>query len=77
VRRAVDPRRELAADLAAARLTRYPPGLAAALDRLAEVGTAVPSAPAAVAHLWFAAPGAGGDESHPRPDERAEALREL
>ena len=77
VRRAVDARRELVADLGAARLTRYPPGLSAALDRLGEAGTAVASAPAAVAHLWFAAPSPAGDDFHPRLEERAEALREL
>jgi len=77
VRGAVDSRRELGADLGAARLTRYPPGLTAALDRLAQVGTAVPSAPVALAHLWFAAPSAGDDDLHPRLEERAEALREL
>ena len=77
VRRALDPRRELLADLAAAGLTRYPPGLTAALEKLAETGTEVPHAPAAVAHLWFAAPSPGDDGLHPRLEARVEALREL
>ena len=77
VGRAVDARRELAADVGAARLTRYPPGLAAGLERLAEVGTAVPAAPASAAHLWFAAPGPGDDGLHRGLEERVEALREL
>jgi heat shock protein HtpX len=60
-------------------VTRYPPGLAAALARIEAVGSAVAGAPAAGAHLWLVAPapppsGAGGT---PPLSERIAALREL
>ena len=41
-------------DLAAVGLTKYPPGLIAALAVMDQHGTAVPSAPAATAPLWLA-----------------------
>jgi heat shock protein HtpX len=56
VRRASGPERELAADATGVQLTRYPPGLASALRKLAAGSTAVGHAPWASAALWFAAP---------------------
>ncbi len=41
-------------DLVAVAMTRYPPGLAQALERLDELGTAVPTAPPSMAQLWVA-----------------------
>jgi heat shock protein HtpX len=89
MRRALDPERELAADLATARLTRYPPGLLAALEKIAASGRDVPRQHG-VAHLWLRSPLAsapppgwrlgwldrqlGVGDSMPR---RIEALREL
>jgi heat shock protein HtpX len=47
-------------DLEAVRITRYPPGLRAALERASTAGTAVPHGPADLAHLWLA-PVANGE----------------
>ena len=44
------------ADLEGVEVTRYPPGLFAALLAIAEAGTVVASAGRATAHLWVAAP---------------------
>ena len=68
---ALPPRRELDADEAAARLTRYPPGLASALAKLA----AAPPPPGgpAVRPLWTVAPGG----AQPTVAERIAALGEL
>jgi heat shock protein HtpX len=55
VRRGIDPEREAAADLATARLTRYPPGLLAALEKVAAADAEVPRLHG-VAHLWLRSP---------------------
>jgi len=41
-------------DIEAVRITRYPPGLRAALERAASAGTAVPDGAPDLAHLWLA-----------------------
>lgn len=68
------------ADAVAVTLTRYPPGLLAALERIEATGTVVAQAPAATAHLWIAEPLAG-PTSDDRPeaslDHRIAVLREL
>jgi len=80
---AVPPERDTAGDLAAVALTRYPPGLLAAFEKMESKGTAVKSSPSSLAHLWLAeassAPAAGGHRSSARLPlaERIEALREL
>ena len=66
--------REPLADLAAVALTRYPPGLIAALERIA-VGPGGPdharrARARATDHLWILSPGRS-------LDERLQALREL
>lgn len=74
------------ADLAAVEVTRYPPGLAAALEKRMADATPVRGASPVVAHLWMAAAPVDG----PRGDalarvyaaprtlaERVEALQEL
>jgi heat shock protein HtpX len=66
-------RRELDADETGARLTRYPPGLAAALGRLA-AGAAPPPGGAAVRQLWIVAP---DDATRPPLSDRLAALEEL
>jgi heat shock protein HtpX len=66
------PRREFDADEGAARLTRYPPGLASALKKLADAPPP-PDRPA-LRHLWIISP---GDPTHPPVDERIAALQEL
>ena len=77
--------REEAVDMAAVALTRYPPGLASALEKMAAGGTALAHPAHSVAGLWLAEPtGAarGGrasvttGERRPLP-ERVAALREL
>jgi heat shock protein HtpX len=51
----VRPGPELDADRAAVTLTRYPPGLHGALEKMAELGTAV-AAPSTLDALWLASP---------------------
>jgi len=66
------PRREFDADEGGARLTRYPPGLVSALEKVA-AGAQPPDRPG-LRHLWIIAP---GDATHPPLDERIAALQEL
>lgn len=71
-----------AADIEAVRLTRYPPGLIAALEKLAGGVTALERIPESTAHLWLATPSERGTEPsgrdlHPPVAERIERLREL
>lgn len=79
------------ADQGAVSLTRYPPALASALEKIETTGAAVAGQPGYLAHMWLADPrgrGAGGPrrssaESTAAPtgrlplSERVEALREL
>jgi Zn-dependent protease with chaperone function len=79
-RRMVAPaQRDALADQAGVRLTRYPPALAAALEKIEAKGAEVPDAPAYMSHLWLADPGAGVQHDPARLPlrERIEALREL
>lgn len=77
------PGRDAATDLAAVGLTRFPPGLAGALDKMDAKGTTVSSASVDQAHLWLADPLPGGPGAVPAGAvrtalrARAEALREL
>ena len=74
----LDAHREQLADLAAVELTRYPPGLAAALQKVRDHGTAVQARSFALAHLWLAPPdGSAGPAGAPALDERIAALHEL
>jgi heat shock protein HtpX len=86
---AVSRRREALADVSGVSLTRYPPGLISALEKLKEDQTVVHSGSRATAHLWIEAPVARRPEegrlawlgrlfdTHPPLDERIQALREL
>ncbi len=86
---AVSRRRELLADVSGVSLTRYPPGLIAALEKLRDDRTVVHSASRATAHLWIESPLARVEEegrgarlnrrfdTHPPLEERISALREL
>ncbi|HWG74582.1 MAG TPA: M48 family metalloprotease [Acidimicrobiales bacterium] len=80
--------REEAVDMAAVALTRYPPGLASAFEKMASVGTALARPALTVAGLWLAEPigaaraghagGGRGTAGERRPlPERVAALREL
>lgn len=89
MRRAVGDQRETFADLAACQITRYPPGLLSALEKMQADCTVTHSATAATAHLWMAEPLAGvGDagrlgrfhqsfSTHPPIGDRIDILREL
>jgi heat shock protein HtpX len=86
---AVSRRRESLADVTGVSLTRYPPGLISALEKLRDDSTVVHSASRATAHLWIEAPTAQDASegrlawlnrlfnTHPPLDERIQALREL
>jgi hypothetical protein len=63
--------RAVHSDLAAVGITRYPPGLAAALARLEELGTVVPGVDASTAHLWLAPLVAGDGAVDPAVAETA------
>ncbi len=86
---AVSRRREALADVSAIEMTRYPPGLIAALEKLRDDHTVVASNSRATAHLWIEHPLALTEDegklswinrlfmTHPPLDERIAALREL
>ncbi|MDO8362595.1 MAG: M48 family metallopeptidase [Actinomycetota bacterium] len=86
---AVSRKRETLADMSACQMTRYPPGLIAALEKLRDDVTVTHSATTATAHLWIEQPMAGvGDggklgrwnkmfDTHPPLEERIALLREL
>ena len=68
--------RERDADLGGVRLTRYPPGLAAALEKVGRAGAGAVPASRATAHLWISSPLDTSDGAG-RLDERIKALREM
>jgi heat shock protein HtpX len=86
---AVSRRRETLADISACQMTRYPPGLISALEKLQADTTVTHSASAATAHMWIEQPlsGVGDDghlkrvhslfDTHPPLEERIALLREL
>jgi heat shock protein HtpX len=86
---AVSRRRETLADVSACQLTRYPPGLISALEKLRDDVTVTHSATTATAHMWIEQPMSGvGDkgrmgmwnrlfDTHPPLEERIALLREL
>ena len=86
---AISRQRETLADVSACQMTRYPPGLISALEKLQADQTATHSASTATAHLWIEQPMSGlGDDgrlqgahrwfdTHPPLDERIALLREL
>jgi heat shock protein HtpX len=85
----VGRRREQLADFSAVEMTRYPPGLIGALEKLQEDTTIVRSGSRATAHLWIEEPMAQHAQdgnlskvnrmfaTHPPLEERIAALREL
>jgi heat shock protein HtpX len=76
---AIGADRDAEADLAAVALTRYPPALASALEKLEAKGAEVRGQPASLSHLWLADPRPGAASGRGRLPirERIEALREL
>jgi len=89
MRAAISRQRETLADVSACQMTRYPPGLISALEKLQADTTVTHSASTATAHLWIEQPMSGvGDEgrlagphrwfdTHPPLEERIALLREL
>jgi len=86
VRLAISRKRELLADASGALLTRYPEGLARALEKIAQDPNPMRSANDATAHLYIASPFRGREQSswlhklfmtHPPVQERVAALRGL
>ena len=86
---AISRRREALADVSGVALTRYPPGLISALEKLKDDTTVVHSSSRATAHLWVESPLARTPEegrlsrlnrlfdTHPPLEERIQALKEL
>jgi heat shock protein HtpX len=86
---AISRRRESLADVSAIEMTRYPPGLISALEKLRDDSTVVHASSRATAHLWIEEPiartEAEGELSrwnqlfatHPPIEDRIAALREL
>jgi heat shock protein HtpX len=86
---AVSRRRETLADVSAVELTRYPPGLISALEKLRDDYTVVGSVSHATAHLWIEQPQAVEEDegrmsrfnrmfdTHPPLQERIALLQEL
>jgi heat shock protein HtpX len=86
---AVSRSRESLADVSAIEMTRYPPGLISALEKLRDDTTVVHASSRATAHLWIEAPVARDEsegrmskwnrlfDTHPPLDERIAALQEL
>lgn len=89
---AVGRRRESLADVSGVELTRYPPGLISALEKLRDDSTVVAAHSRATAHLWIEEPTPRDDDegrvsflnrlnrmfaTHPPLEDRIAALREL
>ncbi len=85
---AVSRQRELLADASGVQLTRYPPGLISALEKLKEDQTVVRSATKATAQLWIESPLDEEEghkqakmnrlfQTHPPLDERIRILEEM
>ena len=79
---AISRRREYLADASGAMLTRYPEGLASALERLAADTEPLEAANKATAHLYIVNPLKGGGlnslfSTHPPIEERVRRLREM
>lgn len=86
---AVSRRRESMADIEGVNLTRYPPGLISALEKLRDDQTVVNTASRATAHLWIESPLARKPDegkfsrlnnlwdTHPPLNERIEVLKNL
>lgn len=89
VQLAISRKREFLADADGALLTRYPDGLASALEKISQVETPVRRAGSATAHLYISNPLGGGDDekkqstlsklfsTHPPIRERIKILRGL
>ena len=81
VQAAISRQREYLADATGAQVTRYPDGLASALEKLQQHGSALKRQNSSTAHLFFANPLKGGltnlFSTHPPLEERIARLRDL
>lgn len=82
---AISRKREYLADASGALLTRYPEGLASALEKISKYGRPMQNQSNAIAHLYIANPLGGGNfakkasnlfSTHPPVEERIKRLRE-
>lgn len=79
---AISRRREYLADATGALTTRYPEGLASALEKISQQGSSIKRQNSSTAHLFFANPLSGGSiaglfSTHPPIDQRIAKLREM
>ena len=78
---AISRKREFLADASGALLTRYPEGLASALEKISKAPMPVTGATPTTAHLWFADPlkkkATRLFMTHPPIEERVRALRQM
>lgn len=79
---AISRRREYLADATGALTTRYPEGLASALEKIGQHGSAMQKQNSSTAHLFFANPLKSGSFSnlfstHPPIEDRIRILREM
>lgn len=79
---AISRKREYLADASGALTTRYPDGLARALEKIGQYGSATRAQHTATAHLFFANPLKGNKLSklfstHPPVEERVKRLRDM
>ena len=72
----VRPGREALADAQGVSITRYPPGLLAALEKIDVASVVMRPRSRTIAHLWLVPPETGPAQ-RPSLDERIEALKEL
>lgn len=82
IRMAISRKREFLADASGALLTRYPEGLASALEKISSDPKPVDTASGATAHLYISNPFKGGAlmklfMTHPPVEERLKALRDM
>ncbi len=82
IQAAISRRREYLADATGALTTRYPEGLASALEKIGQYGSTLQKQNSSTAHLFFANPLKGGSlanlfSTHPPIDERIRTLREM
>ncbi len=82
---AISRKREYLADASGALLTRYPEGLASALEKISQYGRPMQKQSTAIAHLYIANPTGSGKfakkvgslfSTHPPVEERIKRLRE-
>jgi heat shock protein HtpX len=89
MQRTISRRRETLADVSGVEMTRYPPGLISALEKLKDDSTVIHATSHATAHLWIEQPAAQTQDegrlsrvnrlfdTHPPLEERITLLREM